>query len=142
MGCSDKIRQRCGVKTYAPCVDYEKEIPNWSNLSDETCVSVEDTIDDLYTNVGDIKEEIDLSGLGGQCLTYIADPKVKDILKKYEDEICLLKEQVLTLQTTAVCNIDVTQCGIDLSSLEDNCNNPITTLGQLLAYLVTNSITP
>ncbi len=145
MSCNDKIKQRCGVRVYAPCVDYEKEIPGWSDLSGETCVTVEDTIEDLYTNVGGIKDEIDLSALGQLCLTYVPvgqTAKVKNILEKYEEEICLLKEQVLTLQTTAVCDMDVTQCGIDLTGLEDSCNNPITTLGQLLQYLVTNSITP
>lgn len=141
MNCRGEVKQKCGVKIYAPCVSYEKSIPDWSGLSGETCVSAEDTINDLYENVGSIKEEINLSALGQQCLTYVPVgqiPKVKDILKTYEDEICLLKSQILTLQTTAICDANIESCGIDLSGIEDSCNNPIQTLGQLLNYIVTN----
>jgi hypothetical protein len=142
MSCNDKIKQKCGVKVYAPCVQYELDIPAFSSLSIEQCTTIEETTDDLYGHIGDIKEEIDLSELGLSCLQYVPTgqiAKVKNILLKYESEICTLKTQVETLQTTSICDKDITQCGIDLTGITDICDNPITKLGELLNYLVLQS---
>lgn len=139
MACGDKKKLRCGVKNYATCTYYESEIPSFSPLSTEECITIEETTEDLYNQISDIKEQTDLSALGEQCLTYTASGDVlavKDILLKYETEICTLKSQVQTLQTTAICDKDITQCGIDLTGVSDICDNPITTLGELLNYLV------
>ena len=142
MSCNDTIKQRCGAKMYAPCIQYELDIVDWSPLSTEQCVTVEEVIDDLYTHVGDVKEEIDLSLLGLSCLQYVPlnqVAKVKDVLLKYETEICTLKAQIVALQNTAICDMSVTQCGLDLTGLTDACDNPITTVSDLFAYLILHS---
>ena len=92
-----------------------------------------------YNILEDIKSEIDLSALGQDCITYGVTPKtVKNVLLRYEQEICDLKDRVNTLETTAICDINITNCGIDLSGINNNCSSQVTTLGELLTYLVDN----
>lgn len=137
MACNNKVSQKCGSTVYAPCVKYELEVPEISSLFEEGCLSVEDTIDDIYNLVDDVYEGINLSGLGTKCLTYIPAAKVKDILIKYEDEICTLKTKVQTLETTAICDTLITSCDLDLTGIVDQCENPVTTVGQLFNYILT-----
>lgn len=143
MNCNGKITQTCGTKMYAPCIQYELPLPEFSAI-EGNCVSIEETTDDQYKLIRKLREEIDLSALGQECLTYVPNnqvAKVKDILLTYEKEICELKDKVKTLEETAICDKDITQCGIDLSGISDICNNPINTLGDLLTVLVAQ-ITP
>lgn len=141
MNCQGKVKQTCGVKVYAPCVSYEKIVPQYSALYNQGCLTIEDTTGDLYNQVGIIKDDISISTLGQLCLTYVPNgqvAKVKDVLIKYEQEICQLKEQVKTLQETAICNMDITNCGLDLSGIDDQCDNPVKTLADLLQYFINN----
>lgn len=145
--CGNKIKNTCGEKTYATCTYYETLVPEFSSLTGQDCNTIEETTEDTYTLIGEIKDEIDLSGLdGGTCeLVYDLDLNdkvvVKNVLKKYEEEICLLKSRVLELETTAICNIDITSCEFtDLGV--DPCGSPITTLGQTLQYILTQIATP
>lgn len=141
MSCRGKIKQTCGVKVFAACVSYEKEVPSYSPLHEEGCLTIEETTEDLYNQVGILREEINISELGQLCLTYVPVgqvAKVKDVLIKYEQEICDLKEKVKTLQETAICNMDITNCGLDLSGINDQCENPVQTLADLLQYFITN----
>jgi hypothetical protein len=144
--CGNKVKNTCGEKVYATCVYYEENVPVFSGLSSLVeaggCVTLEETTDDTYELIGAIKDEIDLSELGEDCLSYVQEGGktiVKNVLIKYEEEICLLKARVLELETTAICNVDITECGLTLGV--DDCDNPITTLGQLLEYILTN-LTP
>lgn len=139
MSCNNKIKQTCGSKVYSACVPYEKEIPEFSELSGEGCITVEDTTEDIYKHLKDLKEEIGLSSLGQLCLTYVPNgqvAKVKDILSKYEEEICNLKEKVKDLEETSICDKVISKCDIDLTGISDQCDNPIVTLSDLFNYLI------
>jgi hypothetical protein len=137
--CGNKIKHTCSEKNYATCIYYELEVPSFSSLVGEDCITLEETTEDQYNILEDIKSEIDLSALGQDCITYGVTPKtVKNVLLRYEQEICDLKDKVNTLETTAICDINITNCGIDLSGINNNCSSPVTTLGELLAYLVDN----
>jgi hypothetical protein len=137
--CGNKIKHTCAEKNYATCVYYELEVPDFSSLVGEDCITLEETTEDIYELIGDIKSEIDLSALGEACIEYDVNPKtVKSVLLQYKQEICDLRAEVDTLKTTAICDIDITECGIDLSGINNNCSSPVTTLGELLAYLVDN----
>lgn len=137
MSCKNKVKQRCGAHTYAPCVKYEKDVPEWSDLYEKSCLDLEQTTEDLYNTVTDIKEETYLSDLGNECITYTTSPKVKDVLKKYETEICELKQKVQELETMRLCSMLVTGCGLDLSGIETECSTPITTFSELMNYILT-----
>ena len=138
--CGNKVKSTCVERTYATCVQYETQLPDFSSLVEQDCVTVEETTEDIYNLIEEVRTEIDLSALGESCLEYVTvEGKniVKNVLLKYEQEICLLKDRVEVLETEAICNKDITQCGLDLSGLVDQCDAPITTLGQLLEYLLT-----
>ncbi len=138
--CGSKIKHTCAEKNYATCIYYELEVPDFSSLVGEDCITLEETTEDMYTLIGDIKSEIDLSALGQDCITHGVNPKtVKNVLLKYEQEICDLKDRVNTLETTAICDMNITECGL---TLPDNpCGGTFSTLGELLGYLLDN-ITP
>lgn len=142
--CGNKIKNMCGEKTYATCTYYELEVPTFSTLLDQDCITIEETTSDLYLAVGGIKSEIDLSSLGDNCLTYVQEggkDTIKNVLLKYEQEICSLKNKVTYLENEAICNKIITDC-VDLTGIVDACNTQISTLGELLQYLVDNTQTP
>jgi hypothetical protein len=142
--CGNKIKHMCGEKTYATCTYYELEVPAFSSLVGQECITIEETTEDLYNLVGGIKSEIDLSALGNDCLTYVQEGGktiVKNVLIKYEEEICNLKDRVTYLENEAICDKIITDC-VDLTGILDACSTPITTLGQLLQYLLDNTQTP
>jgi hypothetical protein len=136
--CGNKIKHTCAEKNYATCIYYELEVPTFSRLIEEDCITLEETTEDQYDILSDIKSEIDLSALGQDCITYGVTPKtVKNVLLRYEQEICDLKAEVETLKTTAICDIDITNCGL---TLPDNpCGGTFSTLGELLGYLLDNT---
>ena len=149
--CGSKTKHTCAEKNYATCIYYEPDlevgIPNFSSLFEQDCITIEDTTKDQYEILAEIKSEIDLSALGeeGSCITnYMPTPEekivVKNVLLRYEQEICTLIQKVETLETTAICDIDITKCGLLLPG--DPCNNSITTLGELLKYLIDNTTPP
>lgn len=142
--CGNKIKNMCGEKTYATCTYYELEVPTFSTLLDQDCITIEETTADLYLAVGGIKSEIDLSSLGNSCLTYVQEGGhnvVRNVLLKYEQEICDLKSRVTYLENEAICDKIITEC-VDLTGIVDACNTQISTLGELLQYLVDNIQTP
>lgn len=82
--CGSKIKHTCtGNLQYSTCVQYELELPEFSELGD--CVSIEDTTNELYNLVGEIRTETDLSELGNECLDYVLEEGkiiVKNVLLK------------------------------------------------------------
>ncbi len=139
--CGNKTKHMCGEKTYATCTYYELDVPTFSSLVDQDCITIEETTEDIYDLIGGIKSEIDLVALGQDCINYGVNPKtIKSVLLKYEEEICDLKSKVEVLETTAICDKIITEC-VDLTGILDQCNSPVNTLGELLQYLLDN-ITP
>lgn len=136
--CGNKVKHTCSEKNYATCVYYELEVPDFSSLVNQDCITLEETTEDQYNILEGIKSEIDLSALGQDCINYGVNPKtVKSVLLKYEQEICDLKDRVNTLETTAICDMNITDCGL---TLPDNpCGGTFSTLGELLGYLLDNT---
>lgn len=134
--CHSKIRHTCGTKNFASCIDYQTELPEFSELE---CPSIEETTEELYDLVGEIKEETDLSELGEKCLEYLLDENdkivVKNVLLKFEEKICELSEKVNLLENRPLCEMPLGDC-VDTKCLVDSCENPITTWGQLVQILI------
>ena len=60
--CQSKVKHTCtGSIQYALCTSYETELPEFSELE---CPSIEETTEELYNLVGEIKEETDFTNLG------------------------------------------------------------------------------
>ena len=129
--CNNSVKQTCGSTTYATCVSYESELPEFSELGD--CVDLEQTTAELYELVGTIKEETDLSELGNSCLDYLLDDNdkiiVKNVLLKFEEKICELQDRILELEERPLCSLPIGDC-VDTLCLEDACSNTITTFGE------------
>lgn len=137
----NKIEQTCGTKQYASCTEFEGTPNQVSPLSDDCSLSIEETTQDIYTQL----EEINLSELGETCLEYILDSEdkiiVKNVLLKFEEQICLLKEQVESLQTTDICQKNITSCNFDFGELVPQCEGSVTTLAETL-QLILDTIQP
>lgn len=134
----NKIKHTCGSIVFAGCTSYEGILPEFSELE---CPSIEETTEELYNLVGEIKEETDLKDLGDKCLEYVETEEgkiiVKNVLLKFEDEICLLKNRVKQLEDRQLCDFPISSCGIDLKCLSLPCDTSITNLGQLLEAMIT-----
>lgn len=135
--CGNKIKNTCSEKNYATCIYYELEVPTISSLVDEDCITLEETTEDIYNILQVMNTQMDLSALGDRCLDYLqvsGKNTIKNVLDKYEEKICELQTRIVDLETEAICDKDITHCGL---TLPDNaCDLPITKLGELLEYLL------
>lgn len=139
--CGNKTKHTCGIISYATCTNFEGTVNPQSELIEEQCLDLEQTTQDTYNQLEDINEQIDLSVLGEKCLEYLTNEEdkiiVKNVLLKFEEEICLLKEKIEILETTDICNKPITACNLDLACLDLlPCDNPINTLGELLQSMI------
>ena len=135
--CQSKVKHTCtGSIQYALCTQYETDLPEFSELE---CPSIEETTEELYNLVGEIKEETDLSELGERCLEYLLDENdkivVKNVLLKFEEKICELEQKINELINRPLCEQPLGDC-IDTKCLVDSCENPISTWGQLVQILI------
>lgn len=140
--CGNKIKNTCSEKNYATCIYYEPDpevgMPTISSLVNEDCITLEETTEDIYNILQGVLSDISIEALGDDCITYPTvqgqATKIKDVVLKLEEEICNLRAEVDILKTTAICDKDITHCGL---TLPDNaCDLPITKLGELLEYLL------
>ena len=61
---------------------------------------------------------------------------VKNVILKFEEEICILKNKVEELENRQLCDFPITDCGLNLSCLTDTCDNTIITVGDLLQSII------
>ena len=128
MNCHNKTKHTCSSVNYSTCIHYEGSVNTNSELVNETCLDLEQTTQDIYNQL----ENLDLSALGELCLEYTqASGKniVKNVLLKFEEEICNLKEELETVKNRQICDIPITEClpnGFDC--LIGDCDNSIVTL--------------
>ena len=140
MGCrKNKIKYTCVQRTNATCVFYDGYLPPYSDLLSEDCVTLEETTEEIYHLIDDIKENINLSGLGDNCLNYdeeeIGVIKVKEALLTHEAEICNLKAELNALQSLDCCD-DITSWNIDTKCLEDECGTGFQSLKLLIQAII------
>lgn len=141
MSCGDKKNYRCsGVEQYATCVRYELDVPEFSSLDENDCKTIEQTTEDTYEIISQIKTETDLSELGNTCLEYVQEEGktfVKNVLLKHEEEICTLKQKIEELETGfTVCNTSLEGCNLDFNGLVDECGEEPQTIGEVLQLLL------
>lgn len=140
----NKTKYTCGDSaTFAECTNFEGTPNPQSELVEENCLSIEDTTQDQYNQLESVWDEIDLSALGNLCLEYIETEEgkiiVKNVLLKFEEEICNLKEKISELESTPLCDRLLDTNCLDLKCLTDACNNTITTYGELFQALIDNA---
>jgi len=130
--CGNKVSNTCGRRTNSACVDFEGTPNSQSELIEQTCLDQEQVTQDLYDQVGEIKDETDLSGLGELCLEYVTEDGkiiVKNALAKFEEVICDLQTRITELETEPICSKPIGECQDVIGCLVDPCDNSILTLG-------------
>lgn len=124
----NKISHTCGERTYLICSEYEGTVNTDSSLIEESCLNGQEVVQDIYNQL----ENLDLSALGELCLSYVQENNkniVKNVLLKFEEEICNLKEELEIVKNRQICDIPITECfpnGFDC--LIGDCDNSIVTL--------------
>ena len=87
-----------GARQFATCIETQIEPPEFSELFEEECLTVEEVLEDLYEISGEIKEEIDLSTITALCLTLPTVKNTKNFIQLILTEICNLKTELDTLE--------------------------------------------
>lgn len=139
--CNNKIKQTCGSTNYSTCIYYEGTVNEDSSLVNETCLDLEQTTQDIYNQL----DNLDLSALGDLCLSYTTiggKNIVKNVLLKFEEEICTLKEKVTELETVNICNQNIVPCNLDFGSLTTECGDQPTTLAEAIQLILDTLNTP
>jgi hypothetical protein len=141
MGCDcNKISNTCGEKLYAACTYYEGALPVFTTLAEAECYTLEEIIADIYLIETSIKEEIDLTELTTNGITYeLVDSKilVKKALKAHADLILELQSVVEGLTNGDDEIFSITDWGLDFECIADSCANPPTELKDLLQLMIT-----
>ena len=95
MNRNDKITLTCPPNSpYANCVRTEVIIPEFSPLLQNGCYNVQEIEQDLYTLIGDIKDELDLTTLTSECQTLPTVKTVITLIQFLLDDRCILKTQI------------------------------------------------
>ena len=132
--CNQKIKHTCGSIVFADCTSYEGTVNADSEFNENNCLSIEQTTQDIYNQL----DNLDLSALGELCLNYVQENNkniVKNVLLKFEEEICNLKEELELVKNRPLCEMPLGDC-VDTKCLVDTCSENISTVGQLLQALV------
>ncbi|HSE99903.1 MAG TPA: hypothetical protein VLA48_03320 [Nitrososphaeraceae archaeon] len=109
----NKIKQTCGEIIYAKCTKYEGTLSEYSSLSEDDCLDIEQVAGDLYFIIDGIKEDVNLENLENTCITFTEPKTVSSIIEQMYNKICemqntlnehsdlieTLQEQVENLQT-------------------------------------------
>ena len=92
--CEDKIRYSCPPNsTFAKCVKTELTPPSFSGLTGN-CHDVQEIEENLYTLIGGIKIEIDLTAITTTCLTLPTVKNVKTLIQYLVNRDCAQQLQI------------------------------------------------
>jgi len=112
--CNEKLKNRCGKKVYAVCVNYEGDIPPFSTLDPDNCLDIQEVSEDIYNILVGIKDEINLEDLDNACLTLPTANNTKKMFQFLIDTICTMQTTIGSMQD----DIDTMQ--EQISDLFDN----------------------
>lgn len=138
MGCN-KIKNTCVDKQYATCVYYELDLPEISDL-DSSCVTIEETTEELYSFIEEVKTDISLEGIVTDCED-LSELSIKGIFELQQNKICELENELEDISNKNICDYSIEDCDLNLQDLVDICGEQPTTLGELLQVLI-NQINP
>lgn len=139
----NKINYTCsGEVQYSTCTVFEGNVNTQSSLLESNCLNQELVDQDQYNQLEKLWNQSDLTALGENCLTYVkVDNKilVKNVLLKYEQEICDLKLKLEEVKNKAFCDMSLENCGLDFKCLTTTCDGDIKTVKDLFQALIDKS---
>jgi len=140
MGCGcNSINNTCGEHHYAACTFYEGALPAFTTLTAQDCYTIEEVIADIYQIETGIKDEIDLSGLLTNGITYtLVDGAIitKNALARHAELILSLQDQLTELLEGTDETFDITAWKLDFGCIADNCDNPPNLLKDLIQLMI------
>lgn len=99
--CHGKNKHKCiGSETYAACQKYQGTVSEDSALFEETCLSTEEVIEDVYSMIDTINQEIDMSTLANTCITFTEPKTVLSVISQMYTKLCALEDLVETQAET------------------------------------------
>lgn len=114
--CENKINLSCPPNSpYANCVRSEVTPPGFSELTSE-CNSVDEVLTDVYTLIGEIKEETDFSSLENNCITFTLPKSPISVVTQMYNKICELESiiesqgEILATHTAEIDNLQNETC--------------------------------
>ena len=135
-----KPKHTCGDRSSnARCVFYDLDIPSFSKLSNNDCVTVEETTTDLYNLVSWLRESVNIENLD------IRDLDLQSVLDNYEptkkrflvkDVLEGIISQIDDIKKLAESNDTNSGLELDFKCLVGSCGEPITSLKELLQALI------
>ena len=99
MTCYKKNKHACGTINYDTCIKVEATLPEFSLLED--CISLDEVIEEVYTFIGEIREEIDVTTVTS-CETLPTEKTVKTLIQFLLDRDCAQQELIEEMQATIV----------------------------------------
>ena len=99
MTCYKKNKHACGTINYDTCIKVEATLPEFSLLED--CISLDEVIEEVYTFIGEIREEIDVTTVTS-CETLPVEKTVKTLIQFLLDRDCAQQELIEEMQATIV----------------------------------------
>ena len=99
MACYKKNKHACGTINYDTCIKVEATLPEFSLLED--CISLDEVIEEVYTFIGEIREEIDVTTVTS-CETLPVEKTVKTLIQFLLDRDCAQQELIEEMQATIV----------------------------------------
>lgn len=140
MGCGcNSINNTCGETHYASCTRYEGSIPEFTHMLESNCKTVEEVLADMYLIMGQIHSEIDLTELLTNGIDYVVEDgkiTVKNAIIKHSELIIDLRDRVTSIETGESSNYNITNWDLDYQCLADSCDNPPTTIKELLQLII------
>ena len=135
-----KPKHTCGDRSSnARCVFYDLDIPSFSKLSNNDCVTVEETTSDLYNLVSWVRESVNIEGLD------MKDLELQSVLDSYDtskqrflvkDVLGEIISQVDDIKKLTETNDTDSGLELDFKCLGSSCGPPITSLKDLLQTLI------
>ena len=112
------MKHKCtGTRNYASCIETQIELPEFSTLLEEECLSVEDLEEEFYTLIGELRDNTNLDELDNDCIVWTTPKTPKSALKQKYEKICELQttveEQMVLIEElqTKVTNLEENNCG-------------------------------
>ena len=104
MSCKqNKTKQNCGTILYGVCVRYEGGVSANSSLT-AGCLNLEETTQDIYDQLDEIEDKLDVSELGSDCITFIEPRTLSSVIQQMYDKLCEL-EGIVAYQESLIITL-------------------------------------
>ena len=95
-----ETQSRC-KKVFASCVEYQGDIPSYSELYSENCVNSQEVDEDQYVLITELRNLTNVANLDFDCLTAPTTKTINTVFQALIDTICS-QQAILTAQASTI----------------------------------------